>query len=194
MLESVEPRWQSCVVAAPGPSLVPVHHHPIIAVQDAYRLMPWADVLYGCDPSWWAGYEGGFKGELWSTHHKEETNDKTEAHEKWGVRCVRGAAGSQFSLDPSTIHYGDNSGFQAVNLAILFGCTRIILVGFNLRGENKYRSGDDGTKYERFAKHFEHAAEHLPDHIQIINTTPDSALTCFPTMELDDVLFDQPTT
>lgn len=193
-LEVVKPRWQSCIVAAPGPSLVPVEGHPIIAVQDAYKLVPWADVMYGCDPKWWANYAGDFKGELWSTHHEETNNNKEDAQSKWGVRCVKGDHATRFSMDPSVIHYGSNSGFQAVNLAIHFGCTTIVLVGFNLKGCNMFRAGDgDGSKYAAFIKNFQSAAEKLPPHIQIINATPDSALTCFPHMELADaqVLLDQ---
>jgi hypothetical protein len=146
--------------------------------------------MYGCDPKWWAAYRGDFEGELWSTHHEEETNNKEEAQKKWGVRCVKGTSGptpSVFSRNPSVIHYGDNSGFQAVNLAILFGCKRIILVGFNLRGANMFRADGDTSKYERFARHFESAQKELED-VEIINTTPNSSLVCFKHMELDDAL------
>jgi hypothetical protein len=176
-------------VAAPGPSLIRVPDAlPIIAVQDAYRLNPHAKVMYGCDPQWWDSYEGDFDGELWSTHHEESTNNKERAQKVFGVRCVQGKPGSTFSRDPSVIHYGDNSGFQAINLAILFGCTRIILVGFNLRGENMFRPTGESSKYERFARRFEEAAEHL-DGVEIINTTPNSALKCFKEMSLEDALF-----
>jgi len=148
-------------------------------------------VLYACDPTWWERYDGGFKGELWSTHHLDgngggaQPGDKRAVQEQWGVRCVRGVRAFTFSTDPSVIHYGDNSGFQAVNLAILFGCTRIILTGFDMRGENKVRP--HGDHYERFAKFFDKAAQAL-EGVEIINATPNSALNCFPKMELKDAL------
>jgi len=186
-LEVIKPRWSSCIVAAPGPSLVPVHTHPIIVVQDAYRLIPWADVMYGCDPKWWDGYKGDFEGELWSTHHEETNNNKKRAQEKHGVHCVSGAHANRFSTDPSVINYGSNSGFQAVNLAIHFGCKNIYLVGFNLKGANMFRPSDGGgSKYTGFIRAFEEASKHLPSDVKIYNTTPDSALTCFPHMELSD--------
>jgi len=186
-------------VAAPGPSLVPVHEGPVVVVQDAWRTIPWADVLYGCDPSWWRYHKGTeFKGEKWSTHEGPEgsTNDKAEAQRLWGVRCVKGVSGAGFSLDPSVIHYGDNSGFQAINLAILFGCKHIILVGFNMQkvGGKSHNFGEhppellSGTTYLPFVRHFEQAAKMLPQHIRIVNATPDSALTCFPMMTLDQAL------
>lgn len=181
-------------MAAPGPSLVaPPHWKPIIAVQDAYKLVPYADVMYGCDPSWWRDYQGDFEGELWSTHHEEETNNKEEAQKRFGVHCVKGVNAHTFSFDPAVIHYGDNSGFQAVNLAILFGCKRIFLIGFNLRGENMFRAGGDTAKYERFARRFEEAEKALRGDgrdVEIINCTPDSSLTCFKKMDLIDALLD----
>jgi hypothetical protein len=188
-------------VAAPGPSLVAVRHHPIIVVQDAYRMIPWADVLYGCDPKWWRYHDGAFEGEKWSTHDrsKHSANDKTEAHEKWNVHCVTGAHGSTFSLDPSVINYGSNSGFQAINLAILFSCEHIILIGFDMQktGEKAHFFGDypenlqTGTEYTEFAKHFDIAAKKLPAHIRIVNATPVSALQCFPKMSLEQALEEQ---
>jgi len=36
----------------------------VIAVNDAYRLAPWADILYACEARWWFWHKGvlGFKG------------------------------------------------------------------------------------------------------------------------------------
>lgn len=197
ILESVTPRWQSCYVAAPGPSLVPVYDHPVIAVQDAWRLIPWADVLYGCDAGWWNHHQGTeFEGEKWSTHQGGlySMNDKTEVSDKYGVRCVLGCDKPGFSLDPSLIHYGSNSGFQAVNLAILFGCTHITLVGFDMHktGGRSHFFGEHpeqlrrGTNYTEFTRHFDYAQRLLPPGIRIVNATPGSALTCFPMMTLEE--------
>lgn len=152
--------------------------------------------MYGCDPQWWAHHQGtDFRGEKWSTHDstRDSVNDKTEAHEKWGVRCVRGARDSTFSTDPSIINYGDNSGFQAVNLAILFGCKHITLIGFDMRevGGKKHFFGDhpqglgNSANYSNFARHFENAAKHMPKGVRIVNATPNSGLRCFPMMTFD---------
>jgi hypothetical protein len=40
----------------------------------------------------------------------------------------------------------------------------------------------------RWIRNFERAAKLLPEGIRIINATPDSALTCFPTMPLEEAL------
>ena len=189
-------------MAAPGPSLTSevaeaVYNTawPVIACQDAHRLMPWADVLYGCDARWWETYEGvpEFKGEKWSTHGDASNNDKREVAEKYGVNMVHGAPQAGFSYDPELIHYGDNSGFQALNLAILMGCTYIVLVGYNMGGRGHF-FGDhpqplfNQDDYAKWVPKFNKAAEVLPEHIKIVNATPDSMLKCFPCMPLSEAL------
>jgi hypothetical protein len=178
----------------------------VIAVNDAYLELPFADALYGCDNSWWGHHRkcGGFEGEKWSTHEQDPNpreihgNDKRKAAEEYGINLVKGLDGDEFSFDPGVIRYGSNSGFQAINLALLFGCTRIVLVGFDMRHvEGRAHFFGDHPKgllqlkdgeYERFCIRFERAAKKLPKHISIINATPNSALKCFPMMSLLDAL------
>jgi hypothetical protein len=195
------------VVAAPGPSLTPnvaerCRGHHAIAVQDAWRLLPWADLLYGCESIWWQAHNGcrGFRGERWSSHDTG-SNYKLDTAHAFGLRLVRGLVAVGFSADPSAIHYGGNSGFQAINLALLFGAARIVLVGFDMRAVDGKRHffGDhppalhkSGGDYRRFIPDFERAAVTLPAGVEILNATPGSALTCFPKVPLDDALPDPP--
>ena len=113
----------------------------MIAVNDAYRLFPDAAVLYACDSEWWDVHGGcpDFAGEKWSSHSVDAGghNDKREVAKKYGLKLVEGRDRDGFSFDPACIHYGSNSGFQAVNLAILFGAKRIVLVGFDMRGVDR---------------------------------------------------------
>jgi hypothetical protein len=110
---------------------------------------------------------------------------------------VRGRDLPHFSLDPSVIHYGSNSGFQAINLAILLGATTIVLVGFDMHGREHFfgkhpaplgQLDDRRPGFERYVHHFVTAAKRLPSHIRILNCTPGSALTCFAMRALDDAL------
>jgi hypothetical protein len=208
--EAVPPMWrgEAAIVAAPGPSLTPASveacrlahargTHRIVAVQDAYRLMPWSDILYGCDPSWWKLHTGcpSFAGEKWSTHEKD-TNDKTEAAGLYGLRVVAGKQGHGFSMDPAVIHYGMNSGFQSVNLTILLGVVRVVLVGFDMRtsGGKRHFFGDhprplhNSGQYATFISNFDRAARMMHPGVSIVNATPGSALKCFPMVPLADAL------
>lgn len=204
MLSRIEPRWPGrCIVAAPGPSLTPevaetCRGERVVAVSDAYRLLPEADVLYACAADWWLAREGcpGFAGEKWSSHGLDPANDKIAVAERYGLSLVAGEHRPGFSTDPSCIHYGSNSGFQAVNLAILWGCTPIVLVGFDMRAVNgrdhffgshepPLRTGD--APFGLFIAAFEEAAKMLPPGLRILNATPGSALTCFEMVDLGDV-------
>jgi hypothetical protein len=194
------------VVAATGPSLTrdiasACEGIPVIAVNDAYRLFPSAELLYACDAAWWRQHGGcpEFMGEKWSSHGGADHNDKRTAAREYGLRLVQGRAEPGFSFDPSLIHYGDNSGFQAVNVAghKIGWRGRIALVGFDMRqvGGRRHFFGDhprgltNTTKgYGLWPAKFAAAAKTLPETIEIINCTPGSAITCFPMMELADAV------
>ena len=168
----------------------------VIAINDAYKVMPWADALYAVDNHWWEKHEGcaGFAGEKWSTHDVE-SNDKRVLAKRYGLSVVAGRSGDEFSFDPSLIRYGSNSGFQAINLALLFGCRQIVLIGFDMRyveGKSHFFGDHQGLpqikdeSYRGFVRHFERAKRLLPRDVSIINATPGSALTCFPMMSFDE--------
>lgn len=160
--------------------------------------MPWADILYGCDERWWDVHEGtDFAGEKWSTHGAEShSNDKRAAAEKYGLNLVKGCLASSegFSTDPEIIHYGNNSGYQSINLATLLGSDYIVLVGFNMSrpGGKGHFFGDhpeplhNQPDYEKWLNEFNRAAKDHPGII--INATPQSALECWHKMTLEDAI------
>ena len=199
------------IVVASGPSLDPniawtcrkkrwFDGWRIVAINDAYKFFINADILYGCDAKWWEVHGGAsdFRGERWSSHseQKDAANDKREAADRFGLRCVYGYHRAGFSRDPACIHYGSNSGFQACNIAIHKGATRLVLVGFdmNVKGGRNHFFGDHpkplshNTNYNGFIQAFRQAC---PPPVPIINATPDSALDCFPRVTLAKALQDQ---
>jgi len=162
--------------------------------------MPWADALYGCDARWWNTHKGcsDFLGVKWSTHeHKGKgSNEKTAEADAYDLKLVEGCAGAGFSTNPSLIHYGDNSGYQALNLAVLLGSPYIVLVGFDMRhvaGKSHF-FGDhpqglhQRPEYESFALKFNKAP--APDGVTIVNATPGSALRCYPMITLEKAIED----
>ena len=161
-------------------------------------MMPWADVMYGCDAKWWNAHNGcmAFAGERWSSHDdgRSTSNDKTQVVEDYGVKVVLGEQAHGFSTDPKKIHYGGNSGFQALNLAVLFGSPYIVLVGFDMRvvGGKAHFFGDhpkilhQRDEYESFVRVFDQAPP--PDGVEIINATPGSAIKCYPMMDLEQAI------
>lgn len=199
-------RWDGrrIIVAAPGPSLTSevaavCGGETILAVSDAYRVFPKADVVYSCDAVWWEtnGPNGDFSGERWTTHSLSPKNDKRNLKDRDKFHIIEGRAGQGFSKNPHFVHYGNNSGFQAVNLGILFGAKKIILVGFDMRtvdGKSHFFGNHktplrDSHSFIVWIRDFATAAKIAPD-VSIINATPGSALDCFSKMSLEEALID----
>lgn len=194
------------VVMATGPSLtteqvqeVEDSDAAVVVVNDSWQLAPWADVLYACDMKWWK----------W--HHEEArksfeglrvTNDNTKQifQSFPELSVLHGKHAPGFSRESSTIHYGRNSGYQAVNLALLTGTKTVILLGFDYNynhrngaahwfGDHpdKVRTGEAGFK--RWIKEWETTVDDVKQFgARIINCSPGTSLTLYETMELTDAL------
>lgn len=157
----------------------------LIVVNNAFRLAPWADLLYACDVNWWKEYEhprdGGlswvdFEGLLVSQDARAERPHRVPSEDKPGL-----------SLDPLRIHQGGNGGYQALNLAVLLGASRVLLLGFDMKGTHfhgPHPSGlnnpEDSNHFPKWIKNFQTT---LPDlekgGVEVINCTWGSALKCY---------------
>jgi len=101
-------------------------------------------------------------------------------------------------LGRDKIHYGANGGYQAINLAYLFGAKKIILLGFDMKlGEDKkshWHGNHPGAlnkdmPIKTWIKNFWKLAEDLKsENIEIINSTRDTALECFNKIKLEVAL------
>lgn len=187
------------VIIAGGPSLTQDDvdmcagtDRRIYCVNDAYRMAPWAEVLYACDGEWWEKYGGvpTFEGERWTA--------SLEASRKYGLRYISGGHDCAFSAQQGFIAYGGNSGFQALNLAYLQGMLDIVLLGFDMG------VGDDGkthwfgdhprdirrpSNYAGWVKRFNLAAPVIQSlGCKVVNCSRRTALECFPRMDLESAL------
>jgi hypothetical protein len=167
----------------------------IIVVNTSYLLVPRADVLYGCDRNWWAhqtrevdsGRWPGFSGERWSI--------SKEAAEEFGVRLVPHQLGEGLSTE--CIHAGGNGGYQAVQLAALFGASKIILLGYDLKrtmGRSHWH-GDhpaplkDPQSLEDWARRLDRLVPRLVGWgIDLLNASRETALKRFPRISLEEAL------
>lgn len=185
------------IVAAPGPSLTPeiaeaCRGFSVIAVNDAYKLLPFAQHLYGADQAWWEQRDGAreFSGERWTVRTKGLNNEG--CIRRYGLNAVQGERGEGFNLRPGRIHLGRNGGFQAVNLAIKFGGDFIIMVGFDMTGTHFFGPHKEPLRqkayYQSWIDQFNRASKLLPNDIRIVNATPGSALKCFPIMTIEEAL------
>jgi hypothetical protein len=157
----------------------------VIAINDAYRLAPWADVLYAADAKWWRWHRGAptFQG------RKLTIAPQPEAWPGLGVLRNTGAEGLE--CDPTGLRTGFHSGYQAINLAVHLGAARIVLLGYDLRGTHFFGAHPDGTVPPFVAAQRALATLAAPltaAGIAIVNATRDTALTCFPRAPIEAVL------
>jgi len=197
-----------CIVAATGSSLTKelaaeCGGHRVIAVNDAYRLLPDACMLYAADILWWIEHRGcpDFIGEKWTClsaidykryHHRPPARSKIEMAEVFGLKTIDGKREQGFSTDPSCIHFGSNSAFQAANIALLRGAAPVIFIALDMQGSHFFGEHPPAVRrnrigFEQFIRRFRDAKLLQPD-VPIINATPGSALSCFPIMTLQEAL------
>jgi len=186
------------VIVASGPSAVdqPVDlardRCKVIAINNSWRLAPWADVLYASDAAWWRENDhGGFCG------LRVSRSDVPGVH-RVHLRGVEGAYHNDMVFEePGTIGAGGSSGFQALNLAVQFGARDIALVGFDARvdlgvhwhGRHERTGNPTGSTAAIWAHHLDRQAGALAAHgVRVVNCSSVSALTAYPKMELEDWL------
>ena len=186
---------QTIVILAGGPSLSQEaanqsRHLITIAINDSYLLAPWAEYHYHCDKKWWEWHKD--KPEFNAFQGVRITQDEIDDPR---VLRIKGAHKDGLSESPEVIHYGSNSGFQALNLAYLLGAERIILLGYDMKIASNGKShwfGDHPDKvrsnYASWWSKFSIVADQLKGKVEVINCNPDSALKCFHKMSLEEAV------
>lgn len=157
----------------------------VIVVNDAYRLAPWADLLYAADDKWWAWHKGapGFAGLKYTI---------APCRHAWpGLQVLRNSGQHGLESNPSGLRTGYNSGYQAINLAVHLGASRVLLLGYDMAGDHYFGSHPDRTR-PPFAPCLKAFAT-LPDPlraagVEVVNCSRHTALTCFPRQPLREVL------
>ena len=161
----------------------------IIAINNNYEICPTADVLYGCDKNWWQTHKGApnFLGYKFSL----QDSGFSDVHQLYNS----GTAGIDF--DWPNIRTGKNSGYQAINLAVHFGCRRIILVGYDMQhtdGKKHWHPNHPAglCNFECVKSCIDYYDDLAPvldgNDIEVLNCTLKTALKCFKTANIKDVL------
>lgn len=191
-------RGRSCVIVGSGPSagcadLGRARGVGVIAINEGWRLAPWADVLYACDRAWWLHRQGvpDFEG-------LKVTADARAASE-FGLRRVRVDDVNALQLrSAGVLGSGGNSGFQAVNLAVQFGVQRIVLVGFDLNMDGGVHwhglhpgrlNNPTSALLAQWAARLDAQAPLLARlGVEVLNASPTSALAAFPKVPLEEAI------
>lgn len=143
-------------------------------------------MLYATDFPWWEQHQGvpDFDG------LKLSQDNRVKHRPQWGVRFVEAIRRRDHILVDffGTIGWGGNSGFGALNLAVQFGCKRIILVGYDMRldkgvhwhGLHPNLHNPNDRNVARWRRVTDEAAITLRTlGVQVLNASPISALTAY---------------
>jgi hypothetical protein len=184
-----------CLAGGPSLSLKQLRHVArkklngdcrTIAINDTGYLAWWADVMYASDERWWREHQAmlqhpGLKVSLMYG----------------GVNLLRHRQVEGIEDDPGFLATGRNGGYQAINLALHLGATRIVLLGYDMKegpggthwfGDHEKFPTQAGI-FQSFLKAFNSLPEALKKRdVEVINCTPGSALSVFPRAELTQVI------
>lgn len=177
----------------------------VVAVNDAHRLAPWADVLYACDGAWWDHYQGvptfaGSKYCLTVTNTKWREGDQwVRGRRRWpGVEQLQKTGEHGLEVQPHGVRTGMNSGYQAINVAVHLGAVRIVLLGYDMQrgpkrerhwfGEHPKPLAHD-SPYGGFVNCFQTLVAPLRAiRVEVVNASRETALRCFPRQSIEQAL------
>lgn len=108
-----------------------------------------------------------------------------------------GSNGPGLCTSPGRIHYGQSSGYQAINLAYHWGARRMLLLGFDcgaIQGKRHWfgdhpKGLQQDSPYADWQKNYAALAADLhKEGVTVINCAPKSHLTCFPKSTIEQCL------
>lgn len=150
----------------------------VIVANTSFRIAKWADALFAIDRDWWKTY----------------INEVCEIFD--GQRFSKNTQNPSYNV----IHLSDfntygNSGAGCISMAAQGEAARIILLGFDCQhtdsrshwhGDHPPNLGNAGMTKQWRDKFRE--LSHDLSHIDIINASRETALTCFKRAKLEDLI------
>jgi hypothetical protein len=187
---------ETVVCIASGPSLTKEDCEfvrgkaKVIVINTSYQLAKWADVLYACDGRWWRWNKGA---KDFNPNGLKFALERRAGQMYPEVKVLRTGKPTGLSLDPMYLNTGKNSGYQAINLAVLMGASKIVLLGYDMqRGSNgdMHWHNEHPIRtphlYREFRERYQTLVEPLKAAgVEIVNCSRQTALECFPRMPLE---------
>jgi hypothetical protein len=189
-----------------SPYLSHLHDKHVIGINAAYLIGNWIDfVLFGDYGFYTKNEEALLKYPKTVISCCEERSfKKLHSAIKYVKRNRRQARGLTID-NPYMISWNGNTGAAGINLAVLMGAKKIYLLGFDMKLDeskyqhwhSEYKSFENRGKFTQpkklpFRNHlpgFNYIHKNAKKHgIEIINVSPDSAITEFPKVSLKDLL------
>jgi hypothetical protein len=167
------PWWDRVLIVGGGPSayLYPYRKDKsfdrILAVNDGWDHVPWADCVCSIDPDW--SKRNRLKLQFVNCERYLALDPEIDGG--WGIPGVtylRHSPEDGLSRDLGALA-GGNSGHAAINLAVLKGTKHITLIGFDMHEPERV------VWREKF-----HVLASQLDGVTVVNANPRSAIDAFP--------------
>jgi hypothetical protein len=200
------PDWtgKTVTLVASGPSAAEVDleigigRTKFVAINNSWKLCPWADALHACDVQWWDEHKGcpEFMGSL-KVCVDYRIRDRPKS---WGVsflHCHRPSDAFEMK-QIGNVGWGGNSGYNCLNWVAQLYPKKIILVGYDMTrqfGAHWHEPHSGGlsnptnVNIERWRRVMEWA--HIPlgqAGITTINCSSISVLKKYPKMTFQEAL------
>lgn len=194
---------QPVFVVAGGPSLKGFDFERlrgcnIIAINRAYEVLPFAQVLWWSDAIFYMPRKAELLAHPAPYKATCNLNYVGTGEPDPSVHIYRFTGRDGFDDHPDCLRDGNNSAYAATHLAAHLGSTFPILLGVDMQygrdGATHWHGGyglvrREETLKDDMAPHFRTLAHALARRgIKVLNASPDSALTCWPRCSLDDAL------
>jgi hypothetical protein len=165
-----------------------------IGVNRAYDVY-YPSILCALDPQFYEWAEDGAFGIFSEMRYRSYPGTKAWAQVRKDTKIN---ASGIYTVENIARHC-NNSGQAAINLAIELGASPIYLIGFDLWGNptnfhDGYPTGASPDVYEGFRESIDrYVPEKAEEYgVEVINLSPDSALTAFPFADFDEVMDSKP--
>jgi hypothetical protein len=190
-------------IVAGGPSLLGfdfgrIALEPTIAINRAHEAMPHASVLWWSDVIFWRrnreallAHHAPYKATALYDYQAEDYPPIDLVH------CYKFTGCTGFDADPACLRHGNNSSYAAMHLAAHLGARKIILLGVDMRHAEGRSHWHDGypqpalqeTLEQLMLPYFATLAPALAERkIEVLNASPDSALTVWPRCSIEEGL------
>jgi hypothetical protein len=176
--------------------LTPLHSKNVIGTNISFMLGEWISVLYFCDARFYRTHFdqiSAFRNlKVTCVNHL----DRELLPYSTNVKRLKRDYKPGLSNRPEFICWNNNSGGAAINFATLAGAKRILLLGFDMKAQDKkthwhnaYKTPTLNATFRNFLKRYPVIADDARRiGVEILNVNPDSALDAFPKVSLKDVL------
>ena len=168
----------------------------VLVIKNAVQYAPWADACYACDARWWNHVEGlpQFEGRKFGMEDSRPAIMQAGRDSRWpDVELLKNTGETGLELEPTGLRTGKNSGYQAINLAVHLGASRIVLLGYDMQhgpnaehhffGRHPWKTT---PAVDRFRPFFDHLVQPIGKlGISVVNSTRRTALTCWPLVDLE---------